>query len=107
MVQKACSLLVSYKYIHPLVAFTARAYATIWRALDKEAADYVDDFTANSELIRDRVRQYYHRDAEVVYPPVAGDWYNESDEGYFMTWSRLDRKKRMDPIVDAFREIDE
>lgn len=92
---------------YPGIAFAARAYAKLWRALDKEAVDYVDTFVANSELIRDRVRRYYDRDAEVVYPPVSGNWRNEGDEGYFITWSRLDKEKRMDLIIEAFQGIDE
>lgn len=88
---------------YPLIGFTARAYAKLWRALDKEAIDYVDTFVANSEVIRDRIRRYYDRDAKVVYPPITGNWRNEGDEGYFLTWSRLDKEKRMDLIVDAFR----
>jgi len=67
----------------------SRAYAKGWRALDKEANDYVDRFVANSELVRDRIRRFYDRDATVVYPPVTGDWRNDGDEGYFVTWSRL------------------
>ncbi|MFB6195789.1 MAG: glycosyltransferase [Haloplanus sp.] len=92
---------------YPGIGFAARAYAKLWRALDKEAVDYVDTFVANSELIRDRIRRYYDRDAEVVYPPVTGEWRNEGDEGYFVTWSRLDREKRIDLIVEAFTELDE
>ena len=92
---------------YPLVGFAARAYAKLWRALDKEALDYVDTFVANSELIRDRIQRYYDRDAEVVYPPVTGDWRNEGDDGYFVTWSRLDKEKRMDLIVEAFQGLDE
>lgn len=92
---------------YPGVGFAARAYAKLWRALDKEAVDYVDTFVANSELIRDRVKRYYARDAEVVYPPITGDWRNEGDEGYFITWSRLDKEKRMDLIVEAFQNLNE
>jgi len=89
------------------VGFAARAYAKVWRALDKEAVDYVDTFVGNSEVIRDRIRRYYGRDAEVVYPPVTGDWRDESDGGYFVTWSRLDSEKRIDLIVEAFCGLDE
>jgi glycosyltransferase involved in cell wall biosynthesis len=92
---------------YPLIGFAARAYAKIWRALDKESVDYVDTFVANSEVIRDRIRRYYDRDAEVVYPPVTGDWRHEGDDGYFVTWSRLDREKRIDLIVEAFQGREE
>jgi len=91
---------------YPGIAVGARAYAKLWRTLDKEAVDYVDTFVGNSELIRDRIRRYYGRDAEVVYPPVTGDWRNEGDDGYFLTWSRLDPEKRIDLIVEAFQGLD-
>ncbi|MFC7166113.1 glycosyltransferase [Halospeciosus flavus] len=92
---------------YPGIAFGARTFAKVWRALDKEALDYVDRFVANSELIRDRIKRYYDRDADIVYPPVTGDWRNEADEGYFITWSRLDPEKRTDLIVEAFTELGE
>ncbi|WP_458204407.1 glycosyltransferase [Haladaptatus sp. NG-SE-30] len=92
---------------YPGVRFALKTYAKWWRALDKEATDYVDTFVANSELIRDRIRRYYRRDAEVVYPPVTGDWRNEADDGYFVTWSRLAPEKRMSLLAEAFTELDE
>lgn len=92
---------------YPLVGFLAKLYAKAWRALDKEANDYVDTFVANSELVRDRIRRYYDRDAEVVYPPVTGDWRSEGDDGYFVTWSRLAPEKRITTVVEAFAGLDE
>lgn len=92
---------------YPGIGFAVKAYAKLWRALDKEANDYVDTFVANSELIRDRIRRYYGEDAEVVYPPVTGNWRNEGDDGYFITWSRLAPEKRIDLIVEAFTGLDE
>lgn len=92
---------------YPGIRFVLKTYAKWWRALDKEANDYVDTFVANSELIRDRIQRYYDREAEVVYPPITGDWRNEGDEGYFVTWSRLAPEKRIDMIVEAFTQLDE
>lgn len=92
---------------YPVISFFVKLYAKVWRALDKEANDYVDVFVANSEIVRDRIRRYYDRDAEVVYPPVTGDWRNEGDDGYFVTWSRLAPEKRVPLIVEAFTGLDE
>jgi glycosyltransferase involved in cell wall biosynthesis len=83
------------------------AYAKLWRLLDKEANDYVDQFVANSELVKNRIERYYNRDATVIYPPVTGDWRNEGDEGYFITWSRLVPNKRIDLIAKAFTKLDQ
>ncbi|MFC4356337.1 glycosyltransferase [Halobium salinum] len=92
---------------YPGLGFALRAYAKAWRALDKEANDYVDRFVANSELIAARIRRYYDEDATVVYPPISGDWRNEGDDGYFVTWSRLAPEKRIDLLVEAFAGLDE
>ena len=91
----------------PIVETGVKAYAKGWRALDKEANDYVDQFVANSELVRDRIRRFYDRDATVVYPPVTGDWRNEGDDGYFVTWSRLAPEKRIGLIAKAFAGLNE
>lgn len=91
----------------PGVEALVKGYAKLWRALDKEANDYVDRFVANSELVRDRIRRYYDEDATVVYPPVTGDWRNDGDDGYFLTWSRLAPEKRIDLIAEAFAGLDE
>ncbi len=91
----------------PIVEAGVKGYAKCWRALDKEANDYVDRFVANSDLVRARIRRYYDRDADVVYPPVTGDWRDEGDEGYFVTWSRLAPEKRVGLIAKAFAGLDE
>jgi len=75
--------------------------------IDKEANDYIDQFIANSEVVQSRIRRYYDQDAEVIYPPVSGNWRNEGNDGYFVTWSRLDPKKRMDLVIEAFGQLDE
>lgn len=92
---------------YPGIEFALKGYAKVWRALDKEGNEYVDRFVANSELVRDRIQRYYDRDAAVIYPPVTGDWQNDGDDGYFVTWSRLAPEKRIDLIVDAFAGLDE
>ncbi len=92
---------------YPGIRFALKGYAKWWRTLDKEANDYVDQFVANSELVRDRIQRYYDRDSAVLYPPVIGDWYDDGDDGYFVTWSRLSPEKRIGLVVDAFAGLDE
>ncbi len=89
------------------IAMGVKCFAKAMRSFDKEANDYVDEFVANSEVVRDRIRRYYDRDATVVYPPVQGDWRNDGDDGYFVTWSRLVPEKRVHLIAKAFKDLDE
>jgi glycosyltransferase involved in cell wall biosynthesis len=97
----------SKAFDYPLLSSLVKGYARVWRCFDKEANDYVTQFVANSEIVRDRIRTYYQRDATVLYPPVDDGWFADTDEGYFVTWSRLVPNKRIDLIVEAFQGRDE
>ena len=57
---------------------TARLRAltlTALRAWDAASAARVDRFIANSSFVAQRIRAYYGREAEVVHPPVAVDFF--------------------------------
>lgn len=91
---------------YPIIGSIIRLYADVHRSLDIARNNYVDGFIANSEVVADRIERYYGREAAVVYPPVRGDWRDDGDDGYFVTWSRLTPDKRIELIVDAFRGLD-
>lgn len=88
-----------------------RRYIRLVRKMDLAAASKVDSFIANSETVRERIREFYNRDSVVVYPPV--DLLDRTrfipavacDDGYYLVVSRLDRLKRVEEIVGAFNEI--
>lgn len=77
------------------------------RKWDFKTCDGVTWFLANSENVRQRIQRNYKRDAEVVYPPVNTDFYNlhKDKEDFYVTASRLVPYKRVDLIVQAFREM--
>ena len=52
-------------------------YLRIW---DKEAALRVDDFWSISNFIGDRIKKYYSRQSQVVYPPVDISKFYISDQ---------------------------
>jgi glycosyltransferase involved in cell wall biosynthesis len=64
---------------------------------------------ANSQHIAEKVRQYYNRDAEVVYPPVdLKIFYRDKKlkkQGYFLAVGRLMHYKRFDLIIQAFNKL--
>jgi glycosyltransferase involved in cell wall biosynthesis len=43
---------------------------------DARTSSRVDAFLANSSFVRDRIRRYYDRDAEVLAPPVDVDYFH-------------------------------
>ena len=72
------------------------------RIWDKCAADRVDYFIANSHYIAQRIKKYYRRDSDVIYPCCH---INESPfvekEDFYLTVGRLTWYKRVDLAVQA------
>lgn len=77
------------------------------RKWDFRTAADVDYFVANSENVKERIRRNYHREAEVVYPPVDTLFYQpySDKEDFYVTASRIVPYKRVELIVDAFLEM--
>jgi len=68
----------------------------------------MDVLVANSHNVRDRVRRYLGREAEVVYPPVdVGRHAWRGQEGFYLSAARLDPLKRVDVVVAAFAQMPE
>ncbi|HMM19573.1 MAG TPA: glycosyltransferase family 4 protein [Selenomonadales bacterium] len=85
----------------------ARGILHYIRNWDYRTANGVDSFVANSGFIARRIWKVYRREAAVIYPPVDIDTYSlfEAKEGYYLTASRIVPYKKIDLIVEAFREM--
>lgn len=77
------------------------------RMWDKQAAERVDLFIANSEAVRRRIKKYYHRDSIVVHPPVEIEKFSISSQPkeYFLAGGRLVSYKRYDIIIQACNRL--
>lgn len=86
----------------------AKCYMTGMDVLDARSTDRVDAFIANSEVIRDRIRRYYRRDASVVYPPIETENIEsgESDGDFYLMVGRVVESKRPKTVVEAFEQLD-
>lgn len=77
---------------------------------DCEAANRVDHFIANSRFVRERIREYYGRDAEVIPPPIDTHFYAPSTddrrEDFYLAAGALAPYKRFDIVVQAFNTLD-
>ena len=61
---------------------------------------------ANSQTVRDRIRTYLGRDAEVIYPPcdlATFQW--RGQQGFYLSMARLSGLKRVGKIVEAFIQM--
>ncbi len=88
---------------------TAFHHLRIW---DRNAAQRVDYFIANSIATQKRIKKYYQRDSVVIYPPVEmpSANFNDFDFGrkkkdFFLIVSQLAPYKRIDNAVAAFNKL--
>lgn len=76
-----------------------------WLRTRYEASlEHMSVVVANSEAVRERIRRYLGLEVPVVHPPCEVERYrNGPDQGYFLSMARLDRLKRVDVAVEAFK----
>jgi glycosyltransferase involved in cell wall biosynthesis len=81
-------------------------FAELFRRLDRRAARRADLYIANCEGVRRRIGNAYHRDATVVWPPVAVERFTPQPRGErLLVISRLLPYKRVDLVVSAARQL--
>ncbi|HSX39789.1 MAG TPA: glycosyltransferase [Candidatus Saccharimonadales bacterium] len=78
------------------------------RLWDYTAAQRVDYFIANSKTPHDRIKKYYHRDSQIIYPFVENSKFsseNSIEGDYFLVISRLLSWKKIDIAIKACNDI--
>lgn len=80
-------------------------YLRLW---DKVSSTRPDFIIANARTSQQRIKKYYRRDAEIIYPFVDIERFKDKegkrwvgDENYFLIVSRLVRWKRIDIAIEA------
>jgi glycosyltransferase involved in cell wall biosynthesis len=89
-----------------LVPAVRRSMA-LFRSWDRSTARRVTRFLANSRAVADRIRRFYARDADIVYPPVRTDIFTPGAKrgDDFLYVGRLVSYKRPDVAVQAFQSL--
>lgn len=90
----------------------SRFILTYLRAWDYQAAQRPDYFIASSENVKQRIKKYYNRESEVIYPPVETNNFNYKPAGlilkdYFLMVGRMVPYKRFDVAIEAFAKMPE
>lgn len=82
---------------------------------DYQAAQKVDFFIANSTHIQNDIKKFYHRDSEVIFPPVNIDRFSSlsnikyqisNSRSGFVTMGRQVPMKKTDLIIKACNELE-
>lgn len=95
-------------------------YMRIW---DKAASDRVDYFIANSQNTAAKIKKFYNRESEVIYPPVNTTGFKTKSQlsfknkeesfskkhnfknNYFLIVSRLSSYKKIEIAISAFNKL--
>ncbi|MSQ43735.1 MAG: glycosyltransferase family 4 protein [Chloroflexi bacterium] len=80
------------------------------RHWDVKTSNRVDEFSAISTVVQQRINKYYRRDASIIYPPVDTTPFaplraTARDGGYFVVASRLIPYKRIDLAIGACNQL--
>lgn len=82
------------------------------RIWDLAAAERPDFIIANSGCVKKRIKKYYNRESEVIFPPVdVKRFYISSkveldkSKGYFLIGGRLVSYKKYDLVIKAFNKL--
>lgn len=101
----------SRNYFNWSPAMEMAAAPAFWylRNWDFKAGQRPKHIFANSSYIADKIKQYYRREAEVLYPPVdLKVFYRDKrikKQGYFLAVGRILNYKRFDLIIQAFNRL--
>ncbi len=70
------------------------------------AVQQMDIIIANSRHIQQRIQHYLGMKAKVIYPPCDTQAFQFDDsEDYYLSTARLDKLKRIDIIIQAFKQM--
>ena len=94
---------------NPIVKMAAAPMFWYLRNWDKAAGQKPNLIIANSKHIAEKIKRYYGRNSEVLYPPVDLKLFYRDPkiekEGYFLAVGRMMKYKRFDLIIQAFNKL--
>ncbi len=98
---------VERERLNPLIREALRPLIALLRRWDHAAAQRVDRFIAISNAVRERIRRFYGRKSDVIYPPVETDAFKPAGrhDDYYLVVSRLVPYKRIDLAVEACNRL--
>lgn len=94
--------------LNPLINIFFRFLSRPLRQYDFIASHRPDAYLAISGTVAKRIKQYYCKEATVIYPPVDVETFkpglSKSEKDYFLIVSRLVPYKKIDYVISAFND---
>lgn len=87
--------------------FFTRLFLNYLRLWDRASAMRPDYLIANSKYTQARIKKYYRRESQVIYPPVRVKDFKVTgkNQNYFLTVARLSAYKQIDILIEAFGKL--
>jgi glycosyltransferase involved in cell wall biosynthesis len=81
-------------------------FAPYLRKWDVHSSARVNHYIANSHFVAERIKNYYNREAEVIYPPVDASLFqlSEKDDNFYLIVSALVPYKKVQIAIEAFNK---
>jgi len=91
--------------IKPILSF----FLERLRRWDETTIDNVDLYLSNSKNVSKRIEKYYHREAEVVYPPISDELFLKEvsfakERNQYLSFGAITPYKKIDLLVDTFNK---
>jgi glycosyltransferase involved in cell wall biosynthesis len=93
----------------PILKVVSKPVVGYLRKWDKIAAQRPDIIIAQSKAVQKRIKRYYARESQIIYPPADVEFFSQGPSGrrenFFLIVSRLVPYKRVDLAVRAFNKL--
>ncbi len=94
---------------NPILRFLSKPFINYLKNWDKIAAQRPDKIISISTEVRDRVKRYYQRDSEIIFPPFqklfTKNKIQTKDKNYYLVVSRLVPYKKVDLAIMVFNKL--
>lgn len=95
--------------LNPLIRILMRAFFPTLRLWDFVVSSRPDFYIAISQTVKKRIKAYYKKEAEIIYPPVDTEKFKpvniQSSSDYYLIVSRLVPYKRIDYAILTFNNL--
>ena len=104
-------LWIDKDYVNQEVPFLLRPLVKVFlgwmKKWDLKGSQSVSRFIANSKEVQKRIADVYHRESEVIYPPINAEFWRPTTpkSDYFLVAGRLQAHKRIDLIIEIFNDL--
>jgi glycosyltransferase involved in cell wall biosynthesis len=95
-------------FTNPIFRFISKPIVNYLRWWDRVASTRPDKIVSISSEVQKRVKKYYGRDSEVIFPPadlISSNPSNTKLGDYYLYVGRLVRYKRVDLLIEVFNDL--